>query len=135
MPSVADGQVQTSRSVGGRLRCGETKTVVASKAAVIVEDATVDKFAQSGSGQATGRAPDHGAKERTEDTAEDHARRTGDDADRHADFDARQATGSTTDTTADGTNEAGSLAGTVAGDDPRGITVGTGWIHGFPLGR
>ena len=133
MPSVADGRGQTSRSVSGRLGCGETKAVTTSKAAVVVEDATVDEFAQSGTGQATGRAADHGAEECTEDTAEDHTRRTGDDAYGHADFDAGQATGSTTNTAADGTDQASSLTGTIAGSNPRGIAVRTGWIHGFPL--
>ncbi len=133
MPSVADGRDQTSRSVGGRLGCGETKAVAASKAAVVIEDATVDEFAQSGTGQTTGRAADHGTKERTEDTAEDHAWRTGDDADGHADFDSGQTTSGTADTAADGADEASSLSGAIAGRDPRGIAVGTGWIHEYPL--
>ena len=133
MPSVADGRDQTSRSEGGRLGCGETKAVAASKAAVVIEDATVDELPQSGTGQATGRAADHGAEECAEHTAEDHARRTGDDADGHADFDAGQATSSATDTTADRADQAGSLARSITGGDPRGIAVGTGWIHVFPL--
>lgn len=133
MLSIADSRGQTSQSVGGRLGCGETKAMAAGKAAVVIEDTTVDEFAQSGTGQTTGRAADHGAKERTEDTAEDHARRTGDDADGHADFDAGQAASSTTNTAADRADQAGSLAGTIAGGDPRGIAVGTGWIHRFPL--
>lgn len=51
MPSVADGEGRTNRSVGGRFGYGETKAVAASKAAVVVEDATVDEFAQSGAGR------------------------------------------------------------------------------------
>ena len=133
MPSVADGQVQTSRSVGGRLGCGETKAVAASKAAVVIEDATVDEFAQSGTGQATGRAADHSAEKCTEDAAEDHAWWTSDDAHGHADFDAGQATGSTTNTAADRADQAGSLARSITGSNPRGIAVRTGWIHRFPL--
>lgn len=126
MPSVADGRDQTSRSVGGRIGCGETKAVAAGKAAVVVEDATVDEFAQSGTGQTTGSTPDHSAKKGTEDAAEDHARRTGDDADGHADFDAGQTTGSTTNTSADGANKTRRLAGPIAGRDPRGIAVRAG---------
>lgn len=126
MPSVADGRGRASRSVAGRLGYGETKAVAAGKAAVIVEDATVDEFAQSGTGQATGRAADHSAEKCTEDAAEDHAWWTGDDADGHADFDAGQATGSTTDTATDCTDEAGGFTGSVAGRDPCGTAVGTG---------
>lgn len=133
MPSVADGRGQTSRSVRGRLGCSEAKTVAASKAAVVVEDATVDEFAQSGTGQATGRAADHGAEERTEHTTKDHTRWTGDDADGHADFDSGQATGSTTNTAADRADEACGLSSSIAGSDPRGITVRTSWVHRFPL--
>ena len=133
MPSVADGRGQASRSVAGWLGYGETKAVAACKAAVVVEDATVDEFAQSGTGQATGRAANHGAEERTEDTAEDHARRTGDDADGHADFDSGQTTGGTTNTAADRADQAGSLARSITGSNPRGIAVRTGWIHRFPL--
>ena len=133
MPSVADGRGRASRSVAGWLGYGETKAVAACKAAVVVEDATVDEFAQPGTGQATGRAANHGAEERTEDTAEDHARRTGDDADGHADFDAGQATGSTTNTAADRADQAGSLARSITGSNPRGIAVRTGWIHRFSL--
>ncbi|MPN21004.1 hypothetical protein SDC9_168383 [bioreactor metagenome] len=103
--------------------------MAASKAAVVIEDATVDEFAQSGSGQATGRAADHGAEECTEDTAEDHARRTGDDADGHADLDTGQATGSTADTTTDGADDADGLAGTIAGGDTCRVTVWALNIH------
>ena len=133
MLSIADSRGQTSQSVGGRLGCGETKAMAAGKAAVVIEDTTVDEFAQSGTGQATGRAANHGAKERTEDTAEDHARRTGDDADGHADFDSGQTTGGTTNTAADRADQAGSLARSITGSNPRGIAVRTGWIHRFSL--
>ena len=133
MPSVADGRGQTSRSVRGRLGCGKAKAMAASEAAIVVKDATVDEFAQSCTGQATGRAADHGAEECTEHTTEDHARRTGNDADGHADFDAGQTTGSTADTTPEGADETGGLTSSIAGGNPRGIAVGTGWIHKFPL--
>lgn len=133
MLSIADSRGQTSQSVGGRLGCGETKAMAAGKAAVVIEDTTVDEFAQSGTGQPTGRAPDHGAKERTEGTAEDHTWRSGNDADGHADFDAGQATGSTTNTAADRADQAGSLARSITGSNPRGIAVRTGWIHRFSL--
>lgn len=129
MPSIADGRGQPSRSVRGRLGCGEAKTVAASKAAVVIEDATVDEFAQSGTGQATGRAADHGAEERTEDTAEEHAWRTGDEADGHANFDTRQATGSATDTAANRANQAGSLTGAIAGGDTCRVTVWALIVH------
>lgn len=133
MLSIADSRGQTSQSVGGRLGCGETEAVAASKAAVVVEDATVDKFTQSGTRETAGSTANHGAEKCTEDATEDYAWRTGDDADGHADFDAGQATGSAADTAADSANDASSLTGAVAGGDPRGIAVGTGWIHRFPL--
>ena len=129
MPSVADGRGRASRSVAGWLGYGETKAVAACKAAVVVEDATVDEFAQPGTGQATGRAANHGAEERTEDTAEDHARRTGDDADGHADFDSGQTTGGTTNTAADRADQAGSLSGAIAGGDTCRVTVWALNVH------
>ena len=129
MPSVADGRGRASRSVAGWLGYGETKAVAACKAAVVVEEATVDEFAQSGTGQATGRAADHGAEERTEHTTKDHTRWTGDDANGHADFDSGQATGGTADTAADGTDQASSLAGTIAGRDTCRVTVWALNVH------
>jgi len=103
--------------------------VAAGEASVVVEDATVDKFAQSGTRQTTGRAADHSAEKCTEDAAEDHAWWTSDDAHGHADFDAGQATGGTTDTAADGTDQASSLAGTIAGSDTCRVTVWALNVH------
>jgi hypothetical protein len=103
--------------------------VAAGKAAVVIEDATVDEFAQSGTGQAAGSTANYGAEKRTEDTTEDHARRTGDDSDSHADFDTGQATGGTTDTAANRADETGGLAGTIAGINTCRVTVWALNVH------
>ena len=62
-----------------------TEDIVAIEAAVIVEDAFINDFAELHAGNTPGRAAEHGSDEHAEESSCQHAWRSRDDADRHAD--------------------------------------------------
>ncbi|QSI76344.1 hypothetical protein [Niveibacterium microcysteis] len=64
--------------------------MAARNAAVVVEDALVDDFAELGTGNTTGCTPNAGCNQRTNETACPHARWANDGADRHACASTRQ---------------------------------------------